>query len=106
MKLNEMLAEITPLPWRFVDADNDKLIPTVRMLGRWKRDASKEICFGRIDTARDARCACHAANMLPDVVAALRFVVDDQQRAQSELSRSQFAFCESVLANAETMQPE
>lgn len=106
MKLSEILVEITPLPWRFVEADNDKVIPTVRILGRRKRDPSKEICFGRVDSARDARYACHAANMLPDVVAALKLVLEDQKRARSELSQSQFEFCESVLAKAETVQSE
>jgi len=106
MKLLEILALITPLPWRFIEADNDKVIPTVRMLGRRKRDPSKEVCFGRLDTAMDARYGCHAANVLPDAVNALRLLLADQKRAKSELSRSQFEFCESALATAETIQPE
>ncbi len=106
MKLNEALAQITPLPWRFVEADNDKVIPTVRMLGRRKHDPSKEICFGRIDSPRDARYACHAGNLLPEAVNALRLLVEGQKRAKSGLSRSQLEFCESVLARAETIQPE
>jgi hypothetical protein len=106
MKLSECLAQITPLPWRYVEADNDKVIPTVRVLGRRKRDPSKEICLGRIDSPRDARYVCHAGNLLPDTVRALRLLLDDQKRAKSELSRSQFEFCESVLTQAETIQPE
>jgi hypothetical protein len=105
MKLSDHLLEITPLPWRFVEADSDKVIPTVRILGRRKHDPSKEICFGRIDSARDARYACHAANALPEAVTALRLLLEDQKHAKSELSRSQFDFCESVLAQAETIQP-
>ncbi len=97
---------ITPLPWRFVEADNDKVIPTVRILGRRKRDSSKEICFGRIDTALDARYACHAANVLPEAINAIRLLLEDQRRAKSELSRSQFEFCRSVLIKAEILQPE
>ena len=106
MTLNEVLAQITPLPWRFIEADNDKVIPTVRIFGRRKHDPSKEVCFGRIDTARDARYACHAANVLPEVVNALRLLLEDQKRAKSELSRSQFEFCESALAKAETVQSD
>ena len=106
MKLVEILALITALPWRCAEMDNDKVIPTVRMFGRRKRDPSKEICFGRLDTARDARYACHAANVLPDAVNALRLLLADQKRPKSELSRSQFEFCQSALAAAETIQPE
>jgi len=106
MRLSELLALITPLPWRFAEMDNDKVIPTVRMFGRRKHDHSKEICLGRLDTARDARYACHAANVLPDAVAALRLLLDDQRRPKSGLSRTQFEFCESALAKAETIQPE
>jgi hypothetical protein len=106
MKLPEILAEITPLPWRFLEADNDKVIPTVTIFGRRKRDPSKKICLGRIDTASDARYACHAANALPETVNALRLLLEDQKRAKSELSRSQFEFCESAFAKAETIQPE
>jgi len=106
MELNEVLAQITPLPWRFIEADNDKVIPTVRIFGRRKHDHAKEVCFGRIDSARDARYACHAANMLPELVNALRLLLEDQKRVKSELSRSQFEFCESVLSNAETVRSE
>ena len=106
MKLSEFLLQITPLPWRFVEADNDKVIPTVRILGRRRTDLSKEVCFGRIDSVRDARYACHAANLLPDAVNAIRLLLEDQKRAKSELSRSRFEFCESALAKAETIQPE
>jgi len=106
MKLSEFLLQITPLPWRFVEADNDKVIPTVRILGRRRNDLSKEVCFGRTDSVRDARYACHAANLLPDAVNAIRLLLEDQKRAKSELSRSRFEFCESALAKAETIQPE
>jgi hypothetical protein len=106
MKLSELLLQITPLPWRLMEADNDKVIPTIRILGRRKHDPSKEVCFGRLDSARDARYACHAANVLPETVNALKLLLEDQKRAKSELSRSQFEFCASVLAQAETIQQE
>src|SRR5207253_8398745 len=105
MNLVEVLEQITPLPWRFREADNDKVMPTVSLFGRRKHDSSKQVCFGRIDSARDARYACHAANVLPDTVTALTLLLDDQRRAKSQLSRAQFEFCESVLAKAETIQP-
>jgi hypothetical protein len=98
-----MLEQITPLPWRAVEADNDKVIPTVRLFGRRKHDPSKEVCFGRIDFLRDARYACHAATVLPDLVHALTLLLRDQKRAKSELSRTQFEFCESALARAKTI---
>ena len=53
----ELLKEITPLPWRLVEMDNAKVIPSVRLFGRRGSDRSKETCFGRLDTARDARYA-------------------------------------------------
>jgi hypothetical protein len=84
--------------------DNDKVIPTVRLFGRRKHDLSKEVCFGRLDSARDALYACLAANVLPDVAEALRLLLEDQRRAKSELSRGQFDFCESTLAKAQTIQ--
>jgi hypothetical protein len=105
MKLNELLAEITPLPWRFAEMDNNKIIPSVRMFGRRRTDPSKEICFGRLDAVRDAHYACHAANALPDSVWALRLLLEDKKRAKPEMSRSQFEFCEAALAKAETLKP-
>ena len=106
MKLSELLQQITPLPWRFAEMDNDKVIPTIRLFGRRKHDPAKEICLGRIDAVRDARYACHAANVLPDTVNALRMLLEDQKRAKSELSRGQFEFCESALAQAQNIQPK
>lgn len=102
----ELLKDITPLPWRFAEMDNDKVVPTVRLFGRRRHDPAKEICFGRIDAARDARYACHAANVCPDLVAALQLLVADQKRPKSELSRGQFEFCESALAKAENLTPK
>jgi hypothetical protein len=104
MKLNELMEQMTPLPWRFAEMDNDKVIPTVRLFGRRKHDRSKEVCFGRLDSACDARYACHAANVLPELVAALELLLADQRRPKSELSRGQFEFCESVLAKAITIE--
>lgn len=72
MKLNELLQQITPLPWRPVEMDNDKVVPTIRLFGRRKHDPSKEVCFGRLDSARDAHYACHAANVLPELVASAK----------------------------------
>ena len=106
MNLAVALEEITALPWRFTEADNDKVIPTVRMFGRRRHDVSKEVCFGRLDFAHDARYACHAANVLPDLATALRLLLEDQKRAKVELSREEFEFCESILARAETIQPK
>jgi hypothetical protein len=106
MKLIELLQEITSLPWRFAEMDNDKVVPTVRLFGRRHHDPAKEICFGRIDAVRDARYACHAANVLPDTVNALGLLLEDQKRAKSELSRGQFEFCEFALAQAENIQPK
>lgn len=72
MKLSALLNQITPLPWRFAEMDNDKVIPTVRIFGRRKHDPTKEICFGRIDSASDARYLCHAANVLPELISAAK----------------------------------
>ena len=104
MRLSELLQQITPLPWRSAEMDNDKVIPTVRVFGRRKHDPSKEVCFGRLDSAGDARYACHAANVLPELVDAFRLLWKDQLRPKSELSRGQFEFCESALARAETIE--
>ena len=103
MKLDELLKQITPLPWHFAEMDNDKVTPTVRMFGRRKYDPAKHICFGRIDAVADARYASHAANVLSDMVRALKLLVEDQRRPKSELSRSQFEFCEGVLARAQAI---
>ena len=100
----ELLREITPLPWRFAEMDNDKLIPTIRLFGRRKHHPTKEVCFGRLDLVRDARYACHAANVLPQLVEALDLLLADQKRPKSELSRGQFEFCELALAKAKTIE--
>ena len=72
LTLTKLLEQITPLPWRFAEMDNDKVMPTVRMFGRRKHDPSKEICLGRIDSVRDAQYACHAATVLPELLAAAK----------------------------------
>jgi hypothetical protein len=104
MKLNELLEQMTPLPWRWAEMDNDKVIPTVRLFGRRRYDLAKEVCFGRLDSVSDARYACHAANVLPELAAALELLLADQGRPKSELSRGQFEFCESVLAKVITIE--
>jgi len=104
MKLSELLQQITPLPWRPAEMDNDMVMPTVRLFGRRKDDPSKEVCFGRLDSARDTLYACHAANVLPDVAEALRLLLEDQRRAKFGLSRGKFDFCESALARAQTIR--
>ena len=103
MKLSELLQQITPLPWRFGEMDNDKVVPTIRLFGRRKHDPAKEVCFGRLDSARDGRYACHAANVLPESVEAFKLLLKDQQRPKSELSQGQLEFCESALAKAEIL---
>jgi hypothetical protein len=104
MTLKESLAEITRLPWRFAEADNDKVMPTTRIFGWRIHDPSKEICIGRIDSTRDARYACHAANMFPYVALALRLLLEERKRERSKLSRSRFEFCELMLTKAETLK--
>jgi hypothetical protein len=101
MKLNELLEQITPLPWRYAELDNDKLIPTVRLFGRRRSKSATEVCLGRLDLATDACYACHAANVLPDLVEALAILLTDQQRPKSELSRGQFEFCKTALNRAQ-----
>ena len=104
MKLSELLQQITALPWWIAEMDNDKVIPTIRLFGRRKHDPSKEVCFGRLDAAGDARYACHAANILPDLVQAVQLLLAEQRRPKAEMSRGQFEFCESTLAKAQTIE--
>jgi len=104
MKLNELLEQITALPWRCAEMDNDKVVPTVRLFGRRKHDPSKEVCFGRLDAPGDARYVCHAANVLPELAQAVQLLLADQRRPKAELSRGQFEFCESALAKAQTIE--
>jgi hypothetical protein len=106
LTLVEILEQITPLPWCGVETDSSKVTPMVRLFSQQRRGSSKEICFGRIDSVRDARYTCHAANVLPDVVRGLALLLEDQKRAKSELSRAQFEFCESALTKAETIHQE
>src|SRR5207244_12480944 len=54
MKLIELLKEITPLPWRFAEMDNDK----------------------RLDSEQDARYACHATNVLPGLAQAISHAIE------------------------------
>ena len=41
INLTGLLNQITRLPWRFAEMDNDKVIPTVRLFGRRKTDPTK-----------------------------------------------------------------
>src|SRR6267154_1912835 len=84
MKLTQLLKQITPLPWRFAEMDNDKVIPTVRLFGRRKNDRPKETCIGRLDSVRDARYATHAANVLPELVAAIRNLQENWEHNLTE----------------------
>ena len=78
--------------------DNDKVIPTIRLFGRRRHDRSKEVCFGRLDSAKDSGYACHAANLLPDLVSGIDHAVEalynvpevggryDQQHSDTQLA--------------------
>jgi len=84
MQLNNLLNQITPLPWRFAEMDNDKVVPTIRIFGRRKNDPSKEICLGRLDSTTDARYATHAANVLPELLAAAKNLQNNWERNLTE----------------------
>jgi len=99
--MHKLLKQITPLPWRAVEMDNDKVVPSVRIFGRRKHDPSKEICLGRLDSVRDARYAVHAANVLPELVAAAQHL---QQNWEKNLTES-MARLRRALVTAETIKP-
>ena len=63
---------------------NDKVVPTVRIFGRRKHDPAKEICFGRLDSVRDARYACHAATVLPELLAAAKNIRENWEHNLTE----------------------
>src|SRR5205823_10704370 len=102
MKLNELLDHIIPLPWRFAEMDNDKVMPTVRIFGKRRKDPSKEICFGRIDSVKDASYVVHAANVLPELVAAVKHL---QQNWEKNLTEP-MARLNKALVMAETLHPQ
>ena len=64
--------------------DNDKVIPTVRIFGRRKHDRSKEVCFGRLDSVPDARYACHAATVIPELLAAAKNLQENWEHNLTE----------------------
>ncbi len=101
MKLKALLKQITPLPWRPAQMDNDKVIPSIRIFGRQRNDPAKEICIGRLDFPRDANYATHAANVLPELVAAAKHL---QQNWEKNLTPS-MARLKEALARAETVKP-
>src|SRR6267154_830113 len=84
MKLTQLLKQITPLPWRFAEMDNDKVMPTVRIFGRRKNDPSKDFCIGRLDSVSDAHYATHAANVLPELVAAIKNLQENWEHNLTE----------------------
>jgi len=100
------LGEVTPLPWRAAELDNGNAIPVTTIIGNRRSGRSNEIVIGRINSGADARYLCHAANTLPNTVAALRLLFLDQRHPKSELSREQLDFCEAALVLAENPQPE
>ena len=80
--------------------DNDKVMPTVRIFGRRRNGPAKEICIGRIDSTRDARYATHAANVLPELVAAIKNLQDNWEKNLTE----PMARLNQALARAETIE--
>jgi hypothetical protein len=81
MKLNELLKCITPLPWR-------------------KRPVMAEVLVSR-ETVANETYACHAANVLPELVAAAKNI---QQNWERNLTGS-MAKLDKALALAETVSP-
>lgn len=81
MKIETLLEKITPLPWRWAEMDNDKVVPTIRIFGRRKSDPVKEICFGRIDSHSDAAYLVHAANHFPKLLEALEEIYQRRQKS-------------------------
>lgn len=69
--LKTVLEGITPLPWRILEADNDKVTPSVRIVGITRH--GREMCIGRLDFKRDAAYLTHAANVLRELVEALKY---------------------------------
>src|SRR6266446_4141984 len=116
MKLIELLKEITPLPWRFAEMDNNKVIPTVRIFGRRKHDPSKEVCFGRLDSVWDARYACHAANVLPGLAQAISHAIEafrnvppvggTYDHQHSNAHKAAVLELEALLAKTQTIEPK
>jgi hypothetical protein len=110
MKLTELLKQITPLPWRPAELDNNKVISTIRLFGRRKHDRSKEVSFGRLDSVRDAQYACHAANLVTHLVRGIDHAVEalynvpevggryDQQHSDTHLAA--VVELKELLANA------
>ena len=84
MKLKQLLKQITPLPWRLAEMDNDKVIPTVGIFGRRKHDRFKEVCFGRLDSVPDAQYACHAATVLPELLASAKNLQENWEHNLTE----------------------
>jgi len=107
MTLKDLLTDITQLPWRPVVEGPSavKVLASVRVPGR-RGEKAKEFFVGSMNAAPDARYGCHAANVLPDAIQALRLLLAEQKRSKAELSRSQFEFCEGALARAERVQVE
>jgi hypothetical protein len=105
MKLSQLLHRITGLPWAAtVHAD----LQTGHITGQQRRVANVQPCAAvSVPEARaNLVYLTHAANVLPDAVAALEMLLADQRRPKSELSRGQFEFCESTLARAKTLEPK
>ena len=103
MKLAHLLLEITRLPWTGnVHADPRQ----GHILGQQRLVANLESCAAMPAGQAKANLAyiTHAANVLPELVDALKLLLADQQRPKSELSRAQFAFCESALNQAQTIK--
>ena len=113
VKLSTLLDQITPLPWRCAEMDNDKVIPSIRIFGRRKHDPTKETCIGRLDFLRDARYAIHATNLLPELIAGLHQAVEalynvpevgckyDQQHSDTHLAAA--VELKELLAKAENL---
>jgi hypothetical protein len=81
--------------------DTDKVIPTVRIIGRRRHDPAKEVCFGRLDSVSDGRYATHAANVLPELVAAAKNIQENWSKNLTE----PMARLNKAIALAETVSP-
>jgi len=101
MKLNELLTTITPLDWHCEGSPTDCTFDIVGQNKDWVATVHNGI-------EADESNACyvtHAANVLPELVDALRAMLSLRGNANAVTTRLTFEQAEQALAKAEEVEP-
>ena len=93
------MTDHTSTPWRLVELDNDKVVPTITILGAPREGQQSGMVVARVDLRRDAKFikrACNASDALlavcRDLDLGLPIIAETLRLAGDQMKRRDFFY--------------